>query len=829
MRIALVSPYSWTYPGGVTRHIEALADELEAAGHETRVLAPYDPDDALARLTHRGARPQPLDPPARLVALGRTMGFPANGAVSNLAETPDAVWALWRELRGGGYDVVHIHEPIVPLVGWYGLSCATLAGVPLVGTFHSFSENAVTNGIGIALGARRRMNRLQARIAVSEAAAWTARRFFGGRYTIIPNGVHVDGGPSGSVVSGAPGSVSGGPVPGCLAERGGGWAGGGAGERSESGHGGGEPLRILFIGQAVERKGLPVLLRAFEALREQVPATLTLVGVEPQDVAPLLLDGHGPDLVERGVNALGKVSEERKAAELARAQVLCAPSLGGESFGMVLTEAFAAGTPVVASDIAGYRDVVRDGVDGILAPRGDARELAQALRLLALEPRRREAMARAARERAQRFAWPQVAGEVLEVYERARAVGRAPTRLTRVLAHHGLAPADLQPAVPPQQLPSLEPALAVTPGRRALRVARSAAIATISLGALLLGLLALQRIGVGPVVASIVASSPGLVAAGLGLMCLSMFVRGLAWHAILRVAPTWRRARRRDALQGTFIGVLMSATLPARLGEPSRALIVARRIGRARETLPVVLGTMVSQTLLNLLALGLLGLSMLCGAPLLQGKGGVLLAPALVPLGALMLVLLAPVLVPRSAERSRVGASGGLHALMRSARRALLLAREGMRIFRRPRQAALATGAQLAAWALQCASCWLLLMALGLDGRVGLAGAAGVLFAVNVTAAIPATPANVGVFQAACVAVLSGAYHVSTPDAIAYGIILQAVELATAMLMGLPALVNEGLSWREVRLRALHAAPVELPPLPERGERGQARGALAER
>ena len=109
-------------------------------------------------------------------------------------------------------------------------------------------------------------------------------------------------------------------------------------------------------------------------------------------------------------------------------------------------------------------------------------------------------------------------------------------------------------------------------------------------------------------------------------------------------------------------------------------------------------------------------------------------------------------------------------------------------------------------------------MALGLDHRVGIAGAAGVLFAVNVTAVVPATPANVGVFQAACVAVLAGAYHVSVPDAVAYGIILQAVEVAAAVIMGMPALVKEGLSWKEVRLRTLHATPVRLPPLPGGGE-----------
>jgi phosphatidyl-myo-inositol alpha-mannosyltransferase len=289
-----------------------------------------------------------------------------------------------------------------------------------------------------------------------------------------------------------------------------------------------------------------------------------------------------------------------------------------------------------------------------------------------------------------------------------------------------------------------------------------------------------------------------------------MFARAFAWHAILACAPTWRRAKRRDAMQGTFIGVLMSATLPARLGEPSRALIVARRLGRARETLPVVLGTMVSQTLLNLLALTLLGIAMFSSVDLLNGRHGALIAFAFAPLGVLVAVLIAPVLIPRRA----VSRSVRLQELMSAVRRSLARVRDGLRVFGHPRQAVIATTVQLSAWALQWLSCWLLLMALGLDGRAGLAGAAAVLFAVNVTAVLPATPANVGVFQAACVAVLVGAYHVSTPDALAYGIVLQAVEILTALIMGLPALVNEGLSWRDVRLRTMHAAPVKLGPLP---------------
>jgi phosphatidylinositol alpha-mannosyltransferase len=176
----------------------------------------------------------------------------------------------------------------------------------------------------------------------------------------------------------------------------------------------------------------------------------------------------------------------------------------------------------------------------------------------------------------------------------------------------------------------------------------------------------------------------------------------------------------------------------------------------------------------------------------------------------LSIVLLAPVLVPPAA----VSRSRRLQALLAGLRRSLLRVREGLHVFRQPRQAALATATQLGAWALQWLSCWLLLTALGLNVPDPLAAAAGVLFAVNVTAVMPATPANVGVFQAACVAVLSGAYHVSTPDAIAYGIVLQAIEVATALIMGMPALLNEGLSWRDVRLRTMHAAPVKLGPLP---------------
>ena len=186
MRVALVSPYSWTYPGGVTRHIEALATELLASGHDVRVMAPFDPDVRRTAVLHRGARPQVRPLPEWLVPLGPTIGWPSNGAVSNLAHTPHAVATLRRELAAGGFDVVHLHEPVAPVVGWDSL---TSTDAPLVGTFHCYSESTPPHAIAALLGARRKLNHLSARIAVSEAAAWTGRRFYGGSYRVIPNGV----------------------------------------------------------------------------------------------------------------------------------------------------------------------------------------------------------------------------------------------------------------------------------------------------------------------------------------------------------------------------------------------------------------------------------------------------------------------------------------------------------------------------------------------------------------------------------------------------------------------------------------------------------------
>ncbi len=194
------------------------------------MFAPFDRDTRRAALLHRGRARSGARRPDWLVPLGGTIGWPSNGAVSNLSGTPHAISTMRRELRAFDPDVVHLHEPVTPVVGWDAL---TSVDAPLVGTFHCYSESRPPHMIAALLGARRKLNRLNVRLAVSEAAAWTGRRFYGGHYRIVPNGVAL---PEGGV-----------PAPRRRAP--------------------GDPLRIVFVGQAVERKGLPVLLRAFEALR----------------------------------------------------------------------------------------------------------------------------------------------------------------------------------------------------------------------------------------------------------------------------------------------------------------------------------------------------------------------------------------------------------------------------------------------------------------------------------------------------------------------------------------------------------------------------------
>ena len=300
---------------------------------------------------------------------------------------------------------------------------------------------------------------------------------------------------------------------------------------------------------------------------------------------------------------------------------------------MVLTEAFAAGTPVVASDIAGYRDVVANGVDGLLVPRGDATALGGDPARPRPGPGARRAPGRRRPRSAERYAWPRVAEQVVAAYEDARAVPRPRARSRAPPCGWACCPPTGKPRVPPRRLPSLEPAPACA--RRALRVARC------PLGGAprrpwSASFLAVQHIGPGGSATRWCARARlGAVRAGADVR--PMLLRAVSWHAILKAALPDARPRMVDAVQGTTIGVLMSATLPARLGEPSRALVVARRLGRARDRLPVVLGTLVSQTLLNVVALVILGAAMFRPIGLFAGRQQALLWYGLAPIALLCL------------------------------------------------------------------------------------------------------------------------------------------------------------------------------------------------
>ena len=640
MRIALVSPYSWTYQGGVNRHVEALAEQFIARGDHVRVLAPWDPPDAISRRLHR-SQPELREAPDYLVPLGRTLGIGANGAVSNLSSFPEGPIALRRELRAGNYDVVHVHEPLAPLIGWDAM---TSREAPVVGTFHAYSTKAFPNHTATLLGARRRLNQLSARIAVSEAAAWTGRRWFGGEYTIVPNGVDIEAAPLG-------------PKPPS------------------------DELRLLFVGRAEERKGLPVLLAAFQALVEHVPARLTVVGADPEEISRRVSD---PDLMKH-IDVLGKVSDSILWRQLAEADLLCAPSLAGESFGMVLIEAMAAGTGVVASAIAGYSDVVTNGVDGVLVPPADPQALGEELQLLAHEPKRIAAMGEAGRRSAQRYAWPRIAEQVTEVYERAIEPAPAPIWPPEEFARRtGFIRIDGGPREPAKRLPSLEPTLHDVPGR-GRRVARKAGVAVASILGLGLTALAARRIGMGQVANSIIDSDLKWVLIACALMVAAMFARAASWIAITRAALPRYHVRRRDVTSATMIGVLMSATLPARLGEPARAGVLSRHIGRMRETFPVLIGTLVSQTALNILALALLGGIIVSTTDLFQASTQKLFLVSTAPLLILLAVLMMPSIV-------KVNGEGRIARGIKAVRGALQQARRGLTVFRDPRKGSVRRG-----------------------------------------------------------------------------------------------------------------------------------------
>jgi phosphatidyl-myo-inositol alpha-mannosyltransferase len=306
---------------------------------------------------------------------------------------------------------------------------------------------------------------------------------------------------------------------------------------------------------------------------------------------------------------------------------------------------------------------------------------------------------------------------------------------------------------------------------------------------------ALEQLNLPRIGHALITATPGWIALALLLMALSLVLRAASWHQTLRAALPDTPIRWAPVIRATMIGVMGSAVFPGRIGEPTRVLVLSRRLdGRTRHLAPVVAGTVFSQTLINLLALGVLLAVTFTSVPLLHGHVAGIAGALAVPLLVCVLVLLGPRLLVLG-RRSR---SPRIARAAHSIARLLHLARRGLVVFARPRFGSSAVALQLAAWALQWLACYSVLLALGLQSQAGLVAAAAILLAVNLSAVLPATPSNVGVFQAACLVVLA-AYGVGAGQALAYGIILQAVEVLTALTLGVPALLKEGLSWRDIR------------------------------
>ena len=508
----------------MNRHVEALAEEFLRRGDDVRVLAPFDPPGRVSRVLHRAAT-EPRQLPDYLTPLGRTIGFGANGVRLQPGPVPGRA-GVRAPPRDPGRRLRRAPRPRAPGPAGRLERDARLArrrwSAPSTPTRPSRCRT--TSPTSPAPGASA--TAFPPGSPSPRRLPGPARRWYGGDYTIVPNGVDVDAAPS------APGRPA-------------------------------ADLRIFSVGRPEERKGLPSCWGPRRPGRPGPPSA-DRDRRRPRRRPPLPFR-PGPAEVDR----LPRPGLERRALDRAatRADVLCAPSLSGESFGMVLTQAFAAGTPVIASGIAGYSDVVTDGLDGLLVPPGDPQRLAEELQRAHHEPDRLRDDGRGGARSAQRFAWPRVADQVPEVYERAIAV---PSRSSRPSAspRAGMLPSDGVLTEPPRSfLRSTRPrapataAAACAAGRpRHRRHPRSRPHRSGG---------AEDRPRPRRRTHRPLRSSPGCWIA-CALMALSLFFRAASWYWIARAALPNRPVSRRDVTSATMIGVLMSATLPARLGEPAQ-------------------------------------------------------------------------------------------------------------------------------------------------------------------------------------------------------------------------------------------------------------------
>jgi phosphatidylinositol alpha-mannosyltransferase len=369
MRIALVSPYDFPYPGGVTQHIHYLDKHFRELGHQVKIIAPCAGDE-----------PEKLADNV-VVTTTRVVSIPFSGSKARIPYSPAVNWRVKRALHEEDFDIVHAHEPMTLPVPIMALTHSRAVNV---GTFHAYRDKHRIYQYGRRIF-QPFFDKLDGKIAVSEAARDTVSRYFGGEFVIIPNGIDIK-------------------------------RFGGEQVRPIDQYEDGRP-NILFVGRLEPRKGFRYLLRAFPYVKEEFPqARLIVVGAYHRDeMADHLLYTRENHLT--GVKFVGRVSDEDLPRYYRTCDVFCAPSTGFESFGIVLLEAMAAGKPMVATNIPGYRDLLEDGKEGYLAEPKNERSLASALIRVLKDPAARAQMGARGRVKAQRYSWRQVSLQVLDYYE----------------------------------------------------------------------------------------------------------------------------------------------------------------------------------------------------------------------------------------------------------------------------------------------------------------------------------------------------------------------------------------------------------------------------
>ncbi len=368
MKVGIVVPYSWSFWGAVVEHAELQSEALRAQGCEVKTLMGNDPPGQFTRSLHpRHGRDGP--PPPDVIPIGRSVIVPANGTLPNIILSPRSIVRIRQTLARERFDVLHLHEPMTPIPCIAAL--ASYRG-PMVGTFHASGDLGWMKIAKPVWGFLA--ERLDHRIAVSEMAREAANLWLPGEYEIVPNGVLIP--PAADPA--------------------------------------GREHRIVFAGRHEARKGLQVLLDAWPEIRKRTGASLRIIGADPLRVRLLMTRLR---LADDGIEVLGFLDQERFTEELLAAKVLVAPSLGGESFGMVLTRALACATPVVASDITGYRDVMTP--ETCLAfPPGDERALVESVAALLADEPRRQAMGAAGRALAQeRYSWDAIGRRLVGIYD----------------------------------------------------------------------------------------------------------------------------------------------------------------------------------------------------------------------------------------------------------------------------------------------------------------------------------------------------------------------------------------------------------------------------